>query len=452
MNMLNEKINDFLKESGPIFFVTPSIGRAIGLEKELLDFHIVCAQKSDSVELLRKAGVKVFCLEKDIKNSGKVLADAQTIDYIKNNSAGKKANIITFKPSPMIEKICEKNDFRYLGNNSVINRGWEDKVRFAEITAELGVPNANSKVLKIGEENLQILKDLPDFSTGKKYVIQFSRGYSGNSTFLVKNFGEFEEILKNNIGRKIKIADFKEGDTYTFDVCVGEFGTLISQPILQLTGFSEFNKNTLGTCGNDFAYGKNLSIETKNNLSLNIKKVTTRLLEIGYRGILGFDFVVKENEVNLIEVNPRLVGSIPVFTKLQLIADEMPFLLLHILSFLDFDFKEIEIKEPKQNFEFSQVILRNTGNEPVKIAKSIPSGIYKLNDGKIIFQREAYFAENGMAQDEFFIDCASEGELIDPDMEYANIQVFCGIMKASGIFKEDFVRIKEEILKKMVLV
>lgn len=446
--MTNEVIDKFLRETGPIFFVTPTVGRAIGLETILPNFHIVCAQNSASVKLLQQNGVKVFCLKKNVKNSGKLLGESEVLDYIKNNSAGERANIITFKPSSMIEKICEKNNFRYLGNDSKINREWEDKIKFAEITSGLGVPNANSRIIKI-EENCDL--NFLDFSEGKKYVVQFSRGYSGNSSFLADNRNELENIFENNLGRKVKIADYKEGNTYTFDVCIGEFGVLISQPIFQITGFAEFNKNLLGTCGNDYSYGKTLDQEAKKKLDLAINKVSAKLAEVGYRGILGFDFIVDDEEINLIEVNPRLVGSIPVFTKLQISMNETPFLLLHVLSFFGFNFQDVKIINERQVPDFSQLILRNVSSHPVKIIKTMLSGIYKLSNGKILFEREAYAADGVLAQDEFFLECASKGEMVDPDMEYANIQFPYGIMRTKDTFVEKFLEIKQEVLNQIIL-
>ena len=62
------------------------------------------------------------------------------LEYIRAHAAGRPANILTFKPSPMLEIICRQNGFRYLGNDSRLNRDWEDKVKFAEMTTELGVP------------------------------------------------------------------------------------------------------------------------------------------------------------------------------------------------------------------------------------------------------------------------------------------------------------------------
>ena len=205
-----------------------------------------------------------------------------------------------------------------------------------------------------------------------------------------------EKILRENLGRKAKIAAFKEGDTFTFDVCICEAGTHISQPILQITGFAEFNRNPLGTCGNDYAYGLEMDASFRAELGRIITVVAERLRSAGYRGIAGFDFVVGD-AVHLIEVNPRLVGSLPVFTELQRRAGETPFLLLHLLSFLGFDFGGYEGELYGHDLAFSQVILRNTTDGPQTVAKSLASGIYALADGALVFRRPAFTGAGDLA-------------------------------------------------------
>ncbi len=448
--MLDERIGKFLEEAGPVFYVTPSATRAIGLEGVLPDYHVVCSERYAGGDLLRKAGAKLFRTGRPYNNSGKILSDPEVLAYIRAGSKGKTANILTFKPSPMIEMACEKNGFRYLGNGSAINRQWEDKVKFAEITSVMGLRNANSRIVSIGKDNITELENSLDFSDGKKHVVQFSRGYSGNSTFITEDKDVFSSVIRGNMGRKMKLADFVEGDAYTFDVCVGDFGILISQPILQITGFTEFNRNPLGTCGNDFAVGRKLDVSVREDIRISIIKITESLRSLGYRGIIGYDFVVGADGAHVIEANPRLVGSVPVLTKLQISGGEIPFLLLHILSFLGFDFSGLPVIEPRQDLEFSQLILRNTSDRPLSVKKTMPNGIYRMRNGEIGFVRKAYFAYDLQAG-EFFLGCAAEGVMIDPDMEYADIQAGYGIMEGRSGFKEDFMPIKESVLRNIIL-
>lgn len=448
--MLDENKKRFLEEAGPIFFVTPTMDRAIGLEGILPDYHIICAQGADGIGLMREAGAKVFCLGRDIKNSGKLLGEEEVIGYIKANSRGKTANIITFKPSPMLEIVCKRQGFRYLGNSASLNREWEDKVRFAEITDELGLKNANSRVVKIPEDPGALI-DSFDFAANRRYVVQFSRGFSGNSTSVVGGKEELAELLARNIGRKAKIADFVAGDTYTLDACILPSGHLVSQPIFQITGFKDFNRNPLGTCGNDYAFPAQMDEAARGEIYSSIGKVAEKIGSAGYRGILGFDFVAGEDGAHIIEVNPRLVGSVPVYTKLQLSAGETPFLLLHILAFLGYGFGPEDLVRPKRDFVFSQLILRNIAERPLRVECALPSGVYRMEGGDIAFSYPAYGADQALGADEFFLRCAVEGEMIGPDMEYADIQAARGIMETRYSFKEDFLRMVDAVRGKITI-
>ena len=449
-------IKDMIKEKSlsPIFFVTPSVNRAIGLEKELGDFHIVCSQNSDVIEYMRKDGVNVFCLNDErIKNSGKLLESAAALSYVKEKSKGQKANIITFKPSPKAAKICADNGFNYLGNDWKLNRRLENKVEFVSVMEKLKIPGAKCRAVKL-EEGIS-----PDsFKELEKgcVVIQLPRGFSGNSTFLVKSKSELEKLIEKYKNRTVKVSEFLEGETYTIDACVGEFGVAISQPIYQITGLTDFNKNKLGTSGNDYAYAENLDFRAKERIFSFTQKVGNYMKSLGYKGIFGLDLIVNGSNVDLVEINPRFVGSISVITKLQLLREEIPFLYLHIAEFLGSGhslkvpdhYLSFESWSKKENFQASQLILRNTAESFLEVAESLPSGIYKKSGNEIALEEKSYYATRILSEDEFFIQCAQKGSAINPDMEYANIQAGCGIME-KGKVRAGFSNTVDLIVKKI---
>ncbi|MBU4361029.1 ATP-grasp domain-containing protein [Patescibacteria group bacterium] len=436
---------------GPIFFVAPNPSRAIGLEKEIKNYHIICSQNSDAASCLKKEKVEVFCLDNgSIKNSGKILENKKVISYIKKKSKDKKANIITSKPSPKLQKICDENKFRYLGNDWKLNRKFEDKVEFVNITNKLKIPNAQSKVAMIEGSN----KFKEVFNSEGKYVVQLPRGFSGNSTFLVSGKNDLDNIIEKYKNRKVKIAKYLSGGTYTVNACVTKFGIAVSQPIFQITGLTAYNKNSLGTSGNDYARGGELGSEQKKKIFDYTKKIGKYMRKSGYKGWFGLDFVVGKKSVDLIEINPRFTASVGVFTKLQMQNRQIQFLFLHLAEFLDinyksellFDYVSFAKWNKQKNFSFSQLILRNTKKGPVKVAKSMVSGIYRLKNGKLILKKKTYYAQD-LRENEFLIQAAEKGSLINPDMEYANIQIGCGTMKDGRQFNSYFNNIIRIVLK-----
>ena len=445
-----KKIKELLnaQKIGPIFFVALNPNRAIGVEKEVKNYHIICSQRTDIVDYLKKEKVPILCLDGDnIKNSGKLLENKKVLSYIKRKSKDKIANIITFKPSPKIAKICFDNGFRYLGNEWELNRKLEDKVEFVRITEKLRISNAKSEIKKI--ENNKKFQSL--FNLKEKYIIQLPRGFSGNSTFLIKNKTDLDKIIKKYKGRKVKVSKYFKGDTYTVNVCAGKLGMTISQPIFQITGLTDHNKNELGTCGNDYMYSEKLKSKEKKKIFNYTKKVGSYMKKMGYRGIFGLDFIVSNGEVNLIEINPRFVASIPVFTKLQIQNKEKPFLLLHILEFTDNSQISLEGDIESKFFDASQLILRNTKNKPIKITKNLKSGIYEIKKDKLIFKKEAYCIDKNLNKNEFLIQCVAKNSVINPDMEYANIQTNYGIMENEKKFKRCFDKIIKSVLENINL-
>ena len=443
--------NSIVKNTDAVFFITPNPNRAIGLEGIIKNYYVICSQKSDAVDYFKKNKTAVLCLNNNkIKNSGKILLNKKVINYIKNKSKNKKVNIITFKPSPMIQKICAENDFNYLGNDWKLNRDLEDKIKFVEITKKLKIPNANSKIIKLEKNKCSL-----NFSKNKKFIIQLPRGFSGNSTFLVESRSGFSKILKKYENRKVKLSKYLEWETYTINACVAEGKILISKPIFQITGLLSYNKNSFGTCGNDYVYPKKFQTEGEQTLVClrskqekkifdYTKKVGDYLKKSGYKGIFGLDFVVNNSDVNLVEINPRFVASIPFFTKLQIQNKQELFLFLHILEFLTplnppliRREKKINFKEwdSKNNFNASQLILRNIKNKPIKIKKSLTSGIYKIKNNKLVLKKETCSFDENLEKNEFLIQCVAKNSVINPDLEYANIQVGYGIMKSSQRFK-----------------
>lgn len=427
----------FFKEKvkNPVFFIHPNPNFGIGLEKLISDFHIICSRKSDLTEQLLDNGVSVFCLnDNQINNSAKILRDKKTLEFISQIS--KKAGdsqplIITFKPSPALEKICEKNNFKYLGNDWKLNRELEDKIKFNEVLEKLRIPSAESEIINADEINYQQLKN----KFGANFIVQLPRGFSGSSTFLM-TLAKGRDGLGGVIKRKIKVSKFIKGSAITLNACLIKSGLLTSQPFYQITGEKKLTSNPLGSCGNDFAIDLKLDKETTNKIYAYTKKIGEYLKTLNYKGIFGLDFVVDENnqEVHLIEINPRLVASMPVFTKLQIRNGELPFLALHILEFLGSNYavglKSLlqDVADVQYKNNFSQLILRNTFNSPVKISRSVPSGTYKLENNKLKFIKSDYCLESLNNQDEFLIQCLSSGNTVNSNIEYANIQMNDGVV------------------------
>ncbi len=85
---MSENVLKQIKE--PIFYVTNDVGRGVGLENLLPNFHIICLDDHPLVDILTRAGISVFCLERVVgkknfllRNAGMILARPEVLSFIK---------------------------------------------------------------------------------------------------------------------------------------------------------------------------------------------------------------------------------------------------------------------------------------------------------------------------------------------------------------------------------
>ncbi|MGB9598852.1 MAG: hypothetical protein ACPLZH_03360, partial [Minisyncoccales bacterium] len=191
---------DVLKNfNEPVFYVTNDVGKGIGLEKILPNYHIVCLDDHPLVDILQKDGVSVFCLEREkgkrnvlSRSSGVVLSQKEVLSFIQKKSQGAKPNILFFKPQRRIELVAKKFGFRLLGNLSQTNQFFEDKITFFQLCQQEKLPVPEGEIVDLDDASFKTLSK----KYGEILVIQFGRGWAGNSTFFVAAEQQWRQLKK----------------------------------------------------------------------------------------------------------------------------------------------------------------------------------------------------------------------------------------------------------------
>ncbi|MCA9375349.1 hypothetical protein KC622_03395, partial [Candidatus Dojkabacteria bacterium] len=119
-----------------IFFFCTDPERALGLERLLPNFHIVCIDGGDIVEAMREKNVKIFSLSEELdnpnpikRNTNVLLQNRKAQEYIKRNTSEQsEPSIMVFKVAPNIERTCEKLGYNLLNTSSKLNRKFELKI------------------------------------------------------------------------------------------------------------------------------------------------------------------------------------------------------------------------------------------------------------------------------------------------------------------------------------
>jgi glutathione synthase/RimK-type ligase-like ATP-grasp enzyme len=373
------------------------------------------------------------------------LKSGKTQEFLKKNNI---KNVQTFKISPNFEEYAAVENLNIFNTSSSLNQKFENKISQYEIFENTGVNFPKTLSGKLSEFSYDELKK----KIGKEFIIQFGRGHTGSSTILITERLEFEKLQSDFPERTSKISEYIVTDfSYTINCVIASGKIFCGGLSFQITGVKELTVNSKATVGNDFAQRKGITNDIEQVILVQVKKIGEIMKKSGYQGMFGIDFLIKNKEVFVIEINARQTQSIPLTSKLQLMNNQIPLQLLHIAEFLGI---EIDIDEDKYNKEnimpinASQIFLREVDEKAV-IKGHIKPGIYRLQsdnsavreiakgnkniifldeekDKPLIYRKEGYNVSELIDSAGILILAKKEGTKVKRGDEIARIQMLSG--------------------------
>jgi biotin carboxylase len=164
-------------------------------------------------------------------------------------------------------------------------------------------------------------------------------------------------------------------------------GTVVGPLMTDLTGHPELTPHKGGWCGND-VFPEALSPEHRERARTLTRMLGDRLAEEGYRGFLEIDYLadVDTGELYLGEINPRISGVTSMTNVSAGAYADVPLFLFHLLEYLDVDY-EIDVEDINRRWAeasgddiWSQIILKDTGDEVEQLTAAPRTGIWRLED------------------------------------------------------------------------
>ncbi|MEI8067838.1 MAG: ATP-grasp domain-containing protein [Candidatus Shapirobacteria bacterium] len=324
---------------------------------ELLDIDLPQLNNFQKIYLSDYPSVK-------IKNSGKLLSDPKVIDYIskKSKENNRTPAIISFKASSKIDFLCKKNSWVNINNPGSLNRFLEDKIKFSEICTQFNLPAIPSSIDSFTQENFLKYQQLYN----NHLVVQTHFGWAGNSTFDSNNWPNIESKIAPNT--LVKFSPFLEGFSLLNNCCLTKSGLIQSPPALQYTGLIELTDNPFATVGRQWPANISEDLQEK------VKSITNNfgdiLKRLNYKGFFGLDFFVSQDQVYLLECNPRLTASFAFYTQIELNQNLTPLFYFHLAEFLNLDYQiDIESEQNRfynQNLIGSEIVKKDENNLTIK--------------------------------------------------------------------------------------
>lgn len=443
---------NFLREiDHPIFFVTNDVWHGIGLENILPNYHIVCLDDHPLVDYLVKSNVSVFCLERELdkknvlfRSTSTILDQPKVLSFINEKSNGLTPNILFFKPQKKNEVLASKYSFNLLGNSSELNHFFEDKINFYTICKDLKISVPDGKIIRLQEINFLDLNN----EFGTPFVLQFGRGWAGNSTFFIESKDDLNNLKAKFGNINVKVSRYIAGKTILNNAVIFNGKIIVSKPALQIAPNKSLTASKGGTGGRSWPIFLNKqNADEILNISLIIGKF---MADKGYKGFFGLDFLLEEKtgKIFLSENNARLTASSAFYTKLELEKNIFPLLGYHVLSFLNKDIRcsEGDLSEQPE-VEGSEITGRNTNSFIVLAENSIKPGIY---DEGLNFKNESYSLTSNDEND-LFIDSVEKGRKVNPEIEIFRINTKQEVCDEKGNLNDKFLVLVEKIRQRLDL-
>ena len=400
---------------------------AAGLQRALPQTVLACISASDAVDVLRSRGTEVFCLSEQV--GAAAIAGMSSLDLLQHPATRQffarlgPTAVVAFKPSERIAEAVEALGGRLLAAPSSAARAYENKLAFIDAAERAGVPRPRWQAMRLPDRFLELAAKF-----GSRVVVQGARGNAGQRTWMVGDQAALDAIPGRERGAVVRVAEYVDGTPFTATgVSFSAPGTGLSrrrlaaviEPCRQVTGIPWLTPEELGSCGN--AWGDTALFDQEREVTRCIRALAADLSANNYHGVFGVDFVLASDGPLVIEVNPRMVASLPVATELEVEAGRAPLILLHLLELLGADLDDIEDqKSPRTSVpDATQVIVHQLpGDAPGHAA----GGVYRVDAaGGVKLARPGSGLIDLTADGEMLLLTRRPGEPVTERKEFARI-------------------------------
>jgi len=373
----------FNKQGNSVIYVTRDLERALGLPLDTKGYYIISNYSSFAKSLTK--GQKNVLLVKhlqalDTRELLMLPVVKRFINKIEN------PNILVFKNTTQIEKVCRENKWRLLNPSAILSAQVEEKVAGTEWLGPLGRYLPPHEIIECGKVKWK----------GERFVLQFNRAHTGGGTFLIESGMQLDALKKKFPVRPVRITKFVVGPALTNNNVVWGDRVLIGNINYQITGLKPFTNLPFATIGNDWALPHKLlsSQQIKEYLKI-VGDVGGRLAKFGWQGLFGIDVIIdsKTGKLCLIEINARQPASTTYESQLQSRKNKkgLTIFVAHLSALLGEKYKNQKLIEIKDGAQVVQKI--------VPVEKAVDNKLLRYNINK--FRKDGwgvYWYDNSEAE------------------------------------------------------
>lgn len=156
------------------------------------------------------------------------------------------------------------------------------------------------------DSGIEILSESSYIEDNKQFVVQSQNSNGGSNTFLLnkQNFHQIEENIKQN--EIYSVSEYCENNIPINIHCIISKEQITLFPLsIQIIKSGD----RMSSRGSDFMECRKIKESIKNKVKKYSLAICEQLQKIGYTGILGIDYIIHNEEVYFMEINPRFQSS-----------------------------------------------------------------------------------------------------------------------------------------------
>lgn len=361
-------------------------------------YQLVALRRTRDLPLLRKR-TRVFCLEEATGrhlrekgvDSAALLAHPLVKDYIRGFPEPR--HLYIYQNYPELASLASEEGWRLLANPPTCRIEMARRSFFEAMVERLGLPQIPGGIHPL---NALLERDYGSWSRdlGEGFVVQLPEILQGGGrgTFFIQTPSRYRwllQTLKGGVWRGVPLKNvfirrFIRGVPASVAVCVTRQGTLVSGPQVQLIDPPYCEK----IVENGVFYGHvwhpspSWPPSAGQEAKCQAARIGDDAARLGYRGLLGVDFVLDEGgqRVYPVEINPRFTGVFPMLSLLHMRSGLIPLEAFHILEFMGVPYR-IDREEINRGFtralQGGHVILFSCRGKKRRTKAFLDAGLYR---------------------------------------------------------------------------
>lgn len=296
----------------PVIYVARDLERTLGLPVTTKGYYIISNYTAFANSLAKGRKNVLLIKNTELLDTRELLVHAKTINFIKKI---KNPQVLVFKNTLQIEKICADNGWTLLNPSAVLASQVEEKI------SQINWLGGLTKFLPPFE--ITIAKDIK--WKGESFILQFNRAHTGNGTIFIEKEKQLNDIKDRFPLREVRLTKYISGSMFTNNNVVVGKKVLCGNINYQITGLKPFTNVPFATIGNDWALPhKILTAKQKKEYLIMVQAIGHKLANDGWVGLFGIDVILEEKtgKLYLIEINARQPASTSFESQLQLIKSK----------------------------------------------------------------------------------------------------------------------------------